>query len=146
MTIYASMALSPRETSAEVAKIVLADAGDFMSPAAAAQLVGVSASTIWRWINSGRLLAYRVGPRSIRVRRDDLKAVIQPARVGPSTPEHRAPAQHDAASPDPAELARRKAIAARILALRAEATIAPRTTADLIRQVRADGQRSRGAR
>ncbi|MBI2865236.1 MAG: helix-turn-helix domain-containing protein [Chloroflexi bacterium] len=38
----------------------------------AANLVGVSAVTIARWLKQGRLAGYRVGPRRIRIRRADL--------------------------------------------------------------------------
>lgn len=47
----------------------------------AARLLKVSAATIWRWIEAGKLSAYRVGPKNIRIRREDLESVIQPARA-----------------------------------------------------------------
>ncbi len=46
-----------------------------------ARLLGVSATTVWRWIAAGRLAAYRVGPRRFRIRAEDLRTVIQPARL-----------------------------------------------------------------
>ncbi len=51
----------------------------FYSVPEAARLLDVSAATLWRWIAARRLRAYRVGPRRIRVRRDDLEALVQPA-------------------------------------------------------------------
>ena len=50
----------------------------FYSVPEAARLLDVSAATLWRWITARRLRAYRVGPRRIRVRRDDLEALVQP--------------------------------------------------------------------
>src|SRR5438874_11879862 len=54
----------------------------------AANSLGVSVATVWRWIDSGLLRAYRVGARSIRVRRGDLSSVVRPVKrerapVGP---------------------------------------------------------------
>ena len=46
----------------------------------AARLLEVSPVTIWRWIAMHRLPAYRVGPRRIRVKREDLEALIQPTQ------------------------------------------------------------------
>ena len=105
----------------------------------AARVLDVSPVTIWRWIEAGKLPAFRVGPRNIRVRRDELEAMIRPARakgmavesekvqIGPATEE---------------ELARRKALVARILSKRKERVIAPLTTADLVRKVREGERRS----
>ncbi len=56
-------------------------ADDYLSVPAAAKLLGVSASTIWRWIAAHKLPAYRIGLRRIRVKREDLKAVIRPAEM-----------------------------------------------------------------
>lgn len=46
----------------------------------AALFLDVSPVTVWRWIETRRLPAYRVGPRRIRIRKEDLMAVVQPAR------------------------------------------------------------------
>lgn len=46
----------------------------------AARLLEVSPVTLWRWIAMHRLPAYRVGPRRIRIKREDLEALIQPAQ------------------------------------------------------------------
>ncbi len=45
----------------------------------AADILGVSTSTIWRWIKAGRLPAYRIGARNIRIKKVDLNTVIRPA-------------------------------------------------------------------
>lgn len=57
-------------------------------PQAAATL-GVHPSTIWRWIDAGRLPAYRVGPKSIRIKRSDVERLICP--VKPAEPEATSP-------------------------------------------------------
>ncbi|MGH2533406.1 MAG: helix-turn-helix domain-containing protein [Thermomicrobiales bacterium] len=44
----------------------------------AAQILRVSEVTISRWIKQGRLPSYRVGPRVIRIRRDDLDRIVTP--------------------------------------------------------------------
>jgi excisionase family DNA binding protein len=41
-------------------------------------MLHVSKPTVWRWIESGRLPAARVGPRLIRIRRVDLRQLDQP--------------------------------------------------------------------
>jgi excisionase family DNA binding protein len=46
--------------------------------ARAADYLGVSVQSVRRRIAEGRLPAYRVGPRSIRVYLDDLDALKQP--------------------------------------------------------------------
>jgi excisionase family DNA binding protein len=51
---------------------------DFATVPEVAAILGVSPSTIWRWIASGELPAYRVGLRFVRVRRSELSAVIRP--------------------------------------------------------------------
>jgi excisionase family DNA binding protein len=53
---------------------------EFYTVAQAARLLGVSPATVWRWIVAGKLPAYRVGPRRIRIRKEDLGRVITPAR------------------------------------------------------------------
>lgn len=53
----------------------------------AAGLIRVSQSTIWRWINSGHLLAVRVGPKRVMVKQGDLDALVRPARPQAEAPE-----------------------------------------------------------
>lgn len=50
----------------------------------AADFLRVSEVTISRWIKQGRLPALRVGPRAIRIRRDDLDELITES-VDPGT-------------------------------------------------------------
>jgi excisionase family DNA binding protein len=44
----------------------------------AADYAGVHTHTVRRWIAAGRLRAYRVGPRLIRVDLADLDAIMRP--------------------------------------------------------------------
>ena len=41
--------------------------------------LNVSASTIWRWIETGRLLAVRLGPKIVRIPEDEVEHAYQPA-------------------------------------------------------------------
>ena len=54
----------------------------YVTVAEAAKRLRVSHPTIWRWIKAGKLPAYRVGPKTIRIKEADLVTVVQPA-VGP---------------------------------------------------------------
>src|SRR5215218_4608229 len=56
-----------------------------LTVAEAAKRLQVSHPTVWRWIRSGKLAAYRVGPKTIRVKEADLATLIQP--VGRSREE-----------------------------------------------------------
>lgn len=55
------------------------EAGRYYTVAEAAQQLKVSHSTVWRWIEAGRLPAYRVGPKTIRIKERDLARIIAPA-------------------------------------------------------------------
>lgn len=52
-----------------------------VSVAEAAEILGVNPKTLRRWIAAGRLEAYRVGPRALRVDLDELLAVAKPLRT-----------------------------------------------------------------
>ncbi len=45
---------------------------DYYTVAEVAEILDVSHSTVWRWIRAGRLPAYRVGARNLRIRQRDL--------------------------------------------------------------------------
>ena len=51
---------------------------DLLTKAEAAKLLKVSPVTISRWLKQGRLPAYRLGPRAIRIRRADLDDLLLP--------------------------------------------------------------------
>lgn len=105
----------------------------------AARILEVSPVTIWRWIEAEKLPAYRVGPRNIRVKKDDLESMIKPARAKEVAMEKE---RRQSEPITEEELARRKALVAQILIKRKERVIAPLTTADLVRKVREDEERS----
>jgi len=55
----------------------------YVSVTVAAKLLGVHAATVRRWVDSGTLKAYRLGPRRLLVKREDLDRLITPARQEP---------------------------------------------------------------
>ncbi|HLC29835.1 MAG TPA: helix-turn-helix domain-containing protein, partial [Dehalococcoidia bacterium] len=65
----------------EPASLTKADGAPFYSVTEAARALGVSPSTVWRWIEADKLRAYRVGPKRIRIKKEDLEAIIRPARA-----------------------------------------------------------------
>lgn len=48
----------------------------------AAALLKMSTVTVRRWLKQGRLAGYRVGARSIRLRRRDVEALLEPTENG----------------------------------------------------------------
>src|SRR5687767_3553591 len=50
----------------------------YFTVAQAARRLRVSPSTIWRWIDAKKLRAYRIGEKTIRVRKEDLEAIVRP--------------------------------------------------------------------
>lgn len=52
----------------------------YWSVAHAAEYLGCDRSTFYRWINEGRIIAYRTGgPNTTRVKADDVKALVRKA-------------------------------------------------------------------
>jgi len=51
---------------------------DLLTLAEAAQMLKVSTVTLRRWIKQGRLPAYHVGPRKVRIHRSDLTKAFAP--------------------------------------------------------------------
>jgi excisionase family DNA binding protein len=106
----------------------------YLSVAEAARRLGVSPSTVWRWIDARALPAERVGARRIRIREDDLQRVVAPARE--SAEEH--PVESQIRSPEavsPEEIARRRKLYARVLELRQELSGSPMTATEALEEV-----------
>lgn len=53
---------------------------EYITVAKAAELLKVSSSTLWRWINQGALPAYRFGYRRVLIKQEDLDRLLGPAR------------------------------------------------------------------
>jgi len=58
----------------------IASDDDLLTVPEAAAVLKVSPVTVSRWLRQGRLPAYRLGPRAVRIRRAELAAVFSPAR------------------------------------------------------------------
>lgn len=56
------------------------DQDEFVTVSEAAKALRVSVPTVKRWVKDGRLPAYHLGPRYIRIRRADLTRVLTPMR------------------------------------------------------------------
>ena len=54
----------------------------YYSISQAAELLGVSRVSIWRWVRAGRLSVVRLGHRTARIKREDLERL--PVHIGPS--------------------------------------------------------------
>lgn len=54
---------------------------ELLTVSEAARLLKVSVVTLQRWLKQGRLRAYRVGPRYLRIRREDLDKLLIPRLV-----------------------------------------------------------------
>lgn len=110
-------------------------AEELLTTKEAAQLLKVSPVTIKRYLRQGRLPAYHVGPRAIRIRKADLTQVMQ-ARVAEEVSMKREGERAVFAKPSPEEVTRRQQVFKDILALREQASIAPLTTAELVQRAR----------
>ena len=70
-------------------------ANTYLSVSEAARLLGVSRTTVWRWIDQGRLRAYRVGPRTIRIKDQDVQQQLQEVKPGGLPPGLEGQGKHD---------------------------------------------------
>ncbi len=59
---------------------------DFYTVPEAAEALGVSVSTIRRWIADRRLPAFRLGPKALRIRKQDVETASRPAPPADSRP------------------------------------------------------------
>ena len=58
-------------------QIILERMSELLTTQEAADLVGCSLATIRNWIRDGRLRAYRMGPRLLRIKPEDLDQLIR---------------------------------------------------------------------
>lgn len=66
---------------------IVAEDISWLSTAAAARRLGITARTLYRFIDEGDLPAYRFG-RVIRLKQDDVDAYIETCKIAPGTLEH----------------------------------------------------------
>jgi excisionase family DNA binding protein len=55
---------------------------DYITVETAAQLAGVSKNTVWNLIKDGKLPAYRIGSRIVRIKWADIQALFTPYTGG----------------------------------------------------------------
>jgi excisionase family DNA binding protein len=105
-----------------------------LTVAEAARELGVSPSTVWRWIDARRLPAERIGVRRIRIRAEDLPLMVTPARPQPTVrPSDRPLVKHE--PPSDEEIARRQKLFAEILELRRQLADLPMTATEALEEV-----------
>src|SRR5450432_508925 len=72
---------TPQAAAAGVADAA-SSSRSYYSISQAAELLGVSRVSIWRWVRAGRLPIVRLGHRTTRIKREDLERL--PTHIGPS--------------------------------------------------------------
>jgi len=55
---------------------------DFVTVQNGAALLRISQSTVWRWVKTGDVKAYRIGGRRVWLRRSELAELVKPASEG----------------------------------------------------------------
>ena len=96
---------------------------ELLTIAEAAKTLKVSTVTIHRWLKQGRLTAYRVGPRAIRIDRAELSRLLTPRNEKEVSPRHealRAPTDLTITQPTPEQIERRRTAIREAQALRQE--------------------------
>jgi excisionase family DNA binding protein len=81
---------------------------NYLTVPEAASRLGVSPSTVWRWIDNRILPAERVGRRKIRIREADLALVTRPARAEGANELAFSPVHRVVVRPTAEELAKRR--------------------------------------
>lgn len=110
---------------------------DYYTVAEVAELLDVSHSTVWRWIRAGKLPAFRVGSRNLRIRSRDLEATDALQHERPRQNLSIEEARHLARTqPSDQEITRRKKLFEEIMRTRANRSIAPMTSDELVRASR----------
>lgn len=66
-----------KHDEAQTARNVLRPS-DFVTAASVAAELGVSAETVRRWIRQGRIAAFRVGPRRLRIDPASIAGMVTP--------------------------------------------------------------------
>ncbi len=108
----------------------------------AASQLHVSVPTVWRWVKSGALPAYRVGVRAIRIRRSDLATVVRPVKPATQKDANLEPYTIHTGNPDISTdelMERLRAVRERIFARRGGKPLPP--SAPLIRKAREERHR-----
>jgi excisionase family DNA binding protein len=102
--------------------MVVDQANELLTVREAATALKVSTVTISRYLKQGRLRAYHLGPRTLRLKREDVQRLLQPV------PEEVRSIRHERlmiTPPSKDEVARRQTLLNEILALREQADITP---------------------
>jgi excisionase family DNA binding protein len=60
---------------------------DLIHPAQGAKILGISGPTLWEWIRSGKLRAWRLEAARMGVSKADVEAICHPAVMPPPLPE-----------------------------------------------------------
>lgn len=76
------------------------DPAHWLSTAEAAARLGITARTVYRFIDEGQLPAYRFG-RVIRLKIDDVERFIDSCRIEPGTLEHLYPDSSETSAKEP---------------------------------------------
>lgn len=74
--------LSDASRAAEAEVVDSSASRAYYSISQAAELLGVSRVSIWRWVRAGRLSVVRLGHRTARIKREDLERL--PVQIGPA--------------------------------------------------------------